>query len=361
MAHEISVLQDGTAEAAYALVPAWHGLGQVLDHVPTSEEMILAAHLDWQVAMLEMHGTIPASTVVGGANDGAIIPERKILSAKKQVVRLDTGAELGVVGPSYGMVQNRKAFEFLDSLMENGAMEYEAAGALRGGSVVWVLARMPSIDQIAELDNGKSDDAARYVLFSTSHDGSQALYAIPTHVRVVCANTLRLATTGISGIRHIGDMSEKLDFARKYVSQFDAAFTLFRDNARRLAETKTTDEAAAAYIAELFPVVEPKLNKKGKLDTTGKTKRDNMVAKVTANHTNIRNTGGSVKGTWWSLYNAVSEYADHQATFKGLDADGNRTRNWQENRMMSALDGDGANFKDEAFTLALTMAGVASK
>lgn len=44
---------------------------------------------------------------------------------------------------------------------------------------------------------------------------------IPTSVRVVCANTLRVATSDMAGIRHTGDMTRKLDHARKYLSQFE--------------------------------------------------------------------------------------------------------------------------------------------
>ena len=50
MSSQISFI-DGVAEAATALKPAWWDVGGrcVLDHVPDSEEMIKAAHLDWEV------------------------------------------------------------------------------------------------------------------------------------------------------------------------------------------------------------------------------------------------------------------------------------------------------------------------
>ena len=53
MSAEITQRADGTAEAMYARVPAWHGLGTVLVDAPHSEDAIKAAHLDWEV------GTIP--------------------------------------------------------------------------------------------------------------------------------------------------------------------------------------------------------------------------------------------------------------------------------------------------------------
>jgi hypothetical protein len=43
MAHEITVRADGTAEAAFAMTPAWHGLGVVLDHPMLSKEALMGA------------------------------------------------------------------------------------------------------------------------------------------------------------------------------------------------------------------------------------------------------------------------------------------------------------------------------
>ncbi len=320
MAHEISEI-NGIAEAMYANVPAWHGLGKTLDHAPDSAEAIRAAHLEWQVSMEPVY-----------TKAGVEIPDTFA------TVRSDTSAVLGVVGARYQIVQNREAFDFLDSLLQDGVMKYESAGALRGGRIVWLLARLPSVDTIAE-----GDDSLRYVLFSTSHDGSASIHALPTSVRVVCANTLRLATLGDVGFRHTGNVQEKLNFARQYLSQFDTKFTLFRDQARILATRRYTPEQAQEYIATLFPVV-------SKDDSPrGHTIREKKVSAVRDNFKNARNTLPSIKGTWWALLNSVTESIDH--TGKELDENG------REMRMISLMDGNGADFKSKALELALTMAG----
>ena len=320
MAHEISE-SNGVAEAMYALQPAWHGLGTTLDHVPDSAEAIRAAHLEWNVEMQ------PVFT-----RGGVEIPDTFA------TIRTDTSAVLGVVGARYKIVQNREAFDFLDGLLQDGIMRYESAGALRGGRIVWLLARLPSVDTIAE-----GDDSLRYVLFSTSHDGSASIHAIPTSVRVVCANTLRIATMGDIGFRHTGDVQAKLEFARQYLSQFDAKFSLFRDHAQTLATRRYTPEQAKAYIAELFPEVSKDESPRGH------TIRERKVKAVRENFVNSRNTLPSIKGTWWALVNSVTESIDH--TGKELDREG------RENRMISLTDGNGADFKTRAFDLALTMAG----
>ena len=117
MAANISIV-DGRKEFATTLMPAWHDPDSeyVLDHVPTSDEMIKAAHLDWEVQPQPDYNC-----------DGQIIP------GYSTTVRMDTGAHLGVVSDSYRVVQNAEGFSFLDSLLKDGILRYESAGALRGG------------------------------------------------------------------------------------------------------------------------------------------------------------------------------------------------------------------------------------
>lgn len=323
MAHEISVRADGTAEAFFAMKPAWHGLGQVLDHAPDSRTAMAAAGLDWRVAK------VPLKT-----DEGSEVPDWFA------TVRRDSGDVLGVVGAKYRIVQNSEAFEFLDGLLQDGVIRYESAGALRGGRIVWALARMPSVDEIVP-----GDKSFRYILFSTSHDGSASLHAIPTSVRVVCANTFRVATARDVGFRHTGDVDQKLKIARMYLSQFDEKFTLFRDHARVLASTGWTNEQARDYIERLFPTVEAQ--------GRSRTIRETKVSEVRTNLRNPRNSLPGIKGTWWSLFNAVTEAVDHS------ERRSRKTAAARETRMLSVTNGQGADFKERAFKHALEMAGVA--
>jgi hypothetical protein len=154
MSANISIF-SGKPEAAFALkAPWWNAGDRVLDYVPTSEQMIAESHLDWHVDIQPVYD-----------HDGELIPG---FSTTK---RTDTGLHLGVVSDSYRVVQNREAFAFLDSLLQDNVMKYESAGALRGGRQVLALARMPSVDYITD-----DDTLERYILWLNSHDGTGALY-----------------------------------------------------------------------------------------------------------------------------------------------------------------------------------------
>lgn len=321
MAHEISIRENGLVEAMYANRPAWHGLGQVLDHAPSSAEAITAAHLDWEVRTEELRTA-----------GGIVLPNHLA------TCRSDNGAPLGVVSGRYQIVQNREAFDFLDSLMMDGVMKYESAGALRGGRTIWLLARLPSVDYITP-----EDPTLRYVLFSSTHDGTGAIHAMPTSVRVVCANTLAVATAGRQGIRHTGDVSLKLQIARNLLLQCDRQFVAFSERAQLLASKQVARPEATQYIQTLFPEV----RQPGRAQTI----RANKIADLRQNFVNPRNAMPSIKGSWWALYNSVSEWVDHSSTSRGKDALARK-----ENRMIAITEGPGAALKTKAFELACSMA-----
>jgi phage/plasmid-like protein (TIGR03299 family) len=280
--------------------------------------MLKAAQMDWLVGMEMVHTA-----------KGQPIPEFF------RTFRQDTDATFGIVSPKYKVVQNFEAFDFLDSLIAGG-MFYEAAGTLFGGRIVWVLARMPEVDNVAEGDN-----QLRYVLFTTTHDGTGKIIATPTSVRVVCNNTLTMAIKGMNGFRHIGDMKAKLAQAREYISQFNSQFTTYAINGRQLVAHRVS----AAEVNEFLAVLFPEVSKEGR----GQTIRNNRIETIKGN---LNNNIPSVKGTLWGLLQGITKMIDHQSTFKG------EGQEKAENRMISIIDGNGAQTKAEAYALALKFAGI---
>ena len=336
MAHEITVRADGFAEIVLADKPAWHGLGQVLTGAMSSETAIEQAGLDWRVGMYPLSAERAAQTFNDGRDTipGATIDAPGFFAT----IREDNNQFLGVVSDRYRVVQNRQMFNFLDSLIESGDMRYESCGSLQGGKRVWMLARLPSYDTIAEGDN-----CLRYVLLTGGHDGKTPIEAILTHVRAVCANTIRIAqrTELKMSLKHKGDMGEKLAVAKRWISQFDDQFTQFRDSARLLVDRKVTGTQAQDYMLKLFPAP---------LETEGRaaTIRENKLAACRRAFRYGRNQLPAIRGTWWQLLNSVTDAIDHSD--KKLD-----TLDKKEKQFASLIDGTGADFKQLAFNLAMEM------
>src|SRR5205823_14499225 len=117
----------------------------------------------------------------------------------------------GIVSDEYEVVENRDAFQFLDTLI-GPELQFETAGSLWGGRRVWVLARLPQYVEFG------GDPSATYIYVANSHDGSMAVTAAITPIRIVCANTLgaalRESQHGVAAqrtfrFRHMGDLQAK--------------------------------------------------------------------------------------------------------------------------------------------------------
>ncbi|MGP0102088.1 MAG: DUF932 domain-containing protein [Solirubrobacteraceae bacterium] len=185
----------------------WHGLGAVLDEPPaTVAEAIEASGLGWSVAKE------PIAIDRGEAPSGDWwLPRCEEISGFFATVRQDTREVLGIVGERYRIVQNDEAFAFIDGLL-GSSIHFETAGSLHGGRRVWVLATLPDHVEVG------GDDVRPYVLLMNSHDGSTAVIAATTPVRVVCQNTLNWGLRSAQqkfSIRHTEAVTQRVHEARR--------------------------------------------------------------------------------------------------------------------------------------------------
>ena len=337
MAHELSITKDGQAEAFYALTPAWHGLGTVVDQAPTSEAAIKLAHLEWEVTQQPIYTDSSQQTLACGADKAQV-------AGWCANVRKDTGDVLGVVTDRYTPVQNSEAFSFCDGLLADGVIKYESAGAMRGGKVIWMLTQMPGrTDEVAEGDN-----LDRYILFTNTHDGSRAALVLPTSVRVVCMNTLRLALERGRGnalkIRHTGEIADKLEAARIAVGLVNSLFDANLDTARKLASRRLVHEDFIAYLDRLMPL------KRDASERTNKHRQE-VRAKIKDNfYIDPRQQLGTIRQSAWAAVNAVTQFVDHQAERRGGTA-----KQRAESGFYSVTLGAGNDAKQSAWSTAVEM------
>jgi len=328
MAHEIDI-SAGRPAVFVAGQPAWHRLGKVIDAATTSVEAITLAGLDWHVDQWPIHATDPIN--------GQIVP----VDDQVANVRTDTGAVLGIVGREYRVFNNRDAFNFMDSLIGDKLAMFETAGSLKGGRRVWMLARIPS-----EYRAGRDDIIKPYVLLVNSHDGTMALRMIPTAIRVVCQNTLNLAlrSAGREGlaIRHYASLEQRVAEARQKLGIITARFDAFDAELHAMLEGELTGKQVTRYFEGLVPPANT--------DRQRKNRRE-VIDTLQGNFENERNTLAGMRGTPWAAYNAVSEWADHQRKFRGVD---DRAR--EESRLDSIWFGSSNRIKQDAYGAALALA-----
>jgi phage/plasmid-like protein (TIGR03299 family) len=219
----------------YTRTKPWHGLGTMVMEAPTSKQALELAGLDWRVVQK------PIETA-----DGILIP------GFKANLRETDNQVLGVVTDRYKVVQNEDAFAFTDELLGEG-ITYETAGSLQNGRRTWILARLPQQYIIS------GDEITPYLVFMNSHDGTGAIKAAMTPVRVVCQNTLNLALSTAKrswSTNHVGDIKGKMDDARNTLLYASAYMSELGKAIDALNRQKLSDRKVYEYIDALFPLID---------------------------------------------------------------------------------------------------------
>jgi phage/plasmid-like protein (TIGR03299 family) len=304
MAHELET-QNGVASFASFREPAWHGLGTVFTEEKTTAEMLAAANLNnWNVRLEDVN--IP-SHLSSDKNYQYVVRTNPTDNTQTDV--------LGVVGERYHVLQNEDLFSFGDNILDGGG-RWETAGSIRGGRVVFgslALERETVLDP-----SGVADKVKTYLLINTSHDGSIAIQASITPVRVVCANTLNLALGSKRGkrngikqsfkIRHTQTANGKVQIAREALGLANA----YMDEFDKLAHAMIQKEITAKDFNDIILAAYPKPEK----DSKGAIKKwENKVDVINDIYTGEFN--GMIAGNAWGAFNALTERLDWYRSARG--------------------------------------------
>jgi len=293
MPHEIETMFS-------ARIPAWHKLGTVTEGALNSADAIVQAGLDWTVST---RGLMAYET-------GGLTTDFKSLVEVPDyyaTVRDTDDSVLGVVGRRYTPIQNLECFNFMDTVVDDSDAYYETAGSLYGGKVVWMLLNLNKPAQVDE------DITHNYLLLTNSHDGSSSLKGLTTPIRVVCANTLRLAINGQRNgfsYRHTTNLKGKVAQAKATLDLSYAYVDEFQVEMERLLDTEVTNEKFNEIMDKLMPIPEPTVDNVKAV--TRVTNQRGGIEKLFntpefATHTN----------TGWAFINATSNYEQWQQSIRG--------------------------------------------
>jgi phage/plasmid-like protein (TIGR03299 family) len=334
MSHNLALNPKTGSEAFFCVrEKAWHRLGLLLDECPTSSEAIEFAGLDYEVEKASLQAfTLPFMPHPVPLNDNW--PYARVKD-RYATVRTDTGDPLGVVGKNYQVVQNREAFGFFDAIVGEGAAIYETAGALGGGEVIFISAKLPSYIKVR--CNGREDAVEQYLLLTNSHNGGSAVRILFTPVRVVCNNTLNMALKkdrGIS-IRHTSRVRYGMQRAARLLGIIRREYSGAEEAYQQLAKIKITDKVLRHYIERVFPA---KQENEEVLARLAKTR------KQVFEYTQVGAGQHEIRGTAWWAYNGITGYFQNVRSFG----------NW-EKLFRSNLMGSGHALMQKALNEALQL------
>jgi phage/plasmid-like protein (TIGR03299 family) len=354
---------NGKVAVVVAGEPAWHGLGKNVSGAFDSDQALEWGGLDWKVSLWD----------VFAGPDRNSRPISVIAPDHRAVVRTDTQAVLGVVGTKYKLFQNAELGQFMDGLVGEKLAVFHTAGSLDGGKRVWMQMLLPQDYYVTPKDVTQA-----FVLGTMAHDGTGAIkFSLSTN-RVVCQNTLRRAVAergdGLS-IRHTQSMKGKVNEARKALGLISQDMDVYAEEARAMARVKLGRSDVEKYVKTLtrtngqpyFPTeTPPEISLEDVLKATeareeiGRELLDGYYAateriakknKAILEAVLCNHDCDVAAGTAWGAYNAVSEYSDHGATFRGQGAEEKAN-----SRLNSAWFGAGHELKQAAFQAALEMA-----
>ena len=308
MAHMVETM-------AYAGEVPWHKLGVSVSNDLTPVQMMDKAGLNWKVREVESFVEF----------DG-----KRIATGQKSLVRETDGKILTNVGADWNPVQNETAFEFFNDFVMSGEMEMHTAGSLKGGQMVWALAK---VGESFELFGDDRVDS--YLLFSNPHQYGKSIDVRFTPIRVVCNNTLTFS------------LSSKKDNSVKvgHRTQFDpesvkeslgvakSQLNTYKDMAEFLGSKRFTTDSLIEYYNTVFPRTVDK-RVQGKALSVETLSRNAKLA-----YDALEQQPGSkyAEGSWWQAFNSVTYITDH---VQGRNADNRLYSSWygpNQSRKANAL------------------------
>jgi phage/plasmid-like protein (TIGR03299 family) len=305
MAHNLEI-ENG--EVAFALrgAPAWHNLANRIfaqDEEVTTQLMLDEAKLsNWNVRLSPL--TEHISEEWNDVSNSHLVLRTNPFNGGTDV--------LANVGKRYKVVQNEELFAFADSIHDaDPNCRWESAGSLRNGKVVFGTVEIP---RTMVLDpQGANDETKLYLIVWTSHDGSVAVQAAVTPVRVVCQNTLNLAMKNAKQsfkIRHTQTAEGKIQIARETLGLTLGYFDEFEKEAQSLFAQSITDSEFSKLIQTIYPKPAKDAAK------VAITKWENKVVLLDDLYHNSP-TNATIKGTKWGAFNALTERLDYYRSGRG--------------------------------------------
>lgn len=241
----------------------------------------------------------------------------------------------------YNVYQTQLAIESLRPLVEAGLLKLTGVGVLRNGAKVFISAEI-TVATVRTNPDGTPDDIKRHVMFMVGHDGRTANEMNVSDIRVVCANTARLAVArGVTlYLRHNRqDGEEAYKGAQENLAKLSVDFKAVIDEFRFLASVKTKSAEIDTFFNAFIAGEE------------GKDLGVRVAAQMRTIKALFNGEGtGLGGGTWWDLYNAVTEQLDWHSVKDPNTAD----------HLDSILFGGRAKRREDAYDIILDMAKAGS-
>lgn len=285
--------------------PWWEGIDGTVDTVHVDghlspRDAYKLGGLDFQV--LERDVTIDIG--IGDEPTNTII-----VPSHKALINEDTRAVLGIHGRDYGLLQYEVLCEFGEALkLVSEEVDVRSAGTLFDTKVGWMLFKLGEDSHFL----GGDERIAKYLAVSTSHDGSIALTARPTDIRIECMNTFAMheSDKAVVKLRHTSRVADRVAEAKMVVS---AAYNRSHDLDAEIEALLSTSWSETSYKNALVPALNPRpaVEASDRTKTLWEKRQDGLLGAYD------RADAANIKGTAWGAVMGVNSYEIWSQTVRG--------------------------------------------
>lgn len=281
---------------------AWYETqGITLKNVTSLDVALKLSGLDFEVEKKPVY----FNSTFGMTNEAGknLPPKFTKIEGQFTTVRTDTMQPFGVVTDAYEILQNRDAFDFLDSLVMEGA-KFETAGFFKkNGAASYITMSTEPMTILG-------DEFDPFMMISNGHDGGSAIKVALTPIRAYCRNSAILAlkkATSIVTINHSRKMYDRLVAAREVLTANTNYLEELKIVAEKLATTPFSEEAFEALAKKLF---NPKEEQSEIIQIRNVVQFEKLMKAYRED--DLQN----FNGTAWKALQAVSDFESHPAKFR---------------------------------------------
>lgn len=244
---------------------------------------------------------------------------------KQAVVRDDNDVALGVVSPSYELVQNEDLKSLIGPMVSEGLLNVTNQGYLSKGAKVFIQAEVAQDFKVA------GEDYRGMITLLNGHTGNASVAIGTTATRVICSNTFAMAYSDIGEkFRHSAGVNDRVLESTAIIDYVNGAMRKYSEYVETLAGARCTATQFKQAVEEIYGK---------KTDSL----RDSFVDQL---NSLFRSGKGNSGRTMYDAFNAVTEYATHYS------------RKSSDGRFNYANFGKGADINRRAMAVLTELAAV---
>jgi phage/plasmid-like protein (TIGR03299 family) len=211
---------------------------------------------------------------------------------KKAVVRDDNDVALGVVSPSYELVQNEDLKQLVAPMVSEGLLTVSNQGYLNKGAKVFIQAEVAQEFRVA------GESYKGLITLLNGHVGNASVAIGTTATRVICSNTFACAYSDIgTKFRHSAGVTDRVLSSSVVIDYVNDAMRKYAEYVEQLDATPCSSAQFKKAVEAIYQQPVDKM-------------RDSFVSQLNANFYNGIGTEGK---TFYDALNSITQYNTHNS------------------------------------------------